>query len=91
MSNNEPHFPGTLKSRPILLSDLGIDNRSIQAIYTFRQSVDDTEIKNDLDNVLRLACDALCAACADLGIDPDVLDYWDGLSECIVTPFDPSI
>ena len=27
------HFPGDLNCRPLSLSDLGSDNRSIQAIY----------------------------------------------------------
>jgi hypothetical protein len=60
-------------------------------IYELKKSIADEQIKKDLDNVLRLACDALCATCADLGINPDILDYWDGMSESIVTPFDPSI
>ena len=89
MSNDKLHFSNTLKSRPVLLSDLGSDNWSIQRMYRFRQSVDNEVIKRDLDNVLRLACDALCAICADLGVDPEILDYWDGKSEYIITLFDP--
>ena len=85
---NNYDFIGELQVRPITLSDLGADNRSIQAIYAFAKTVDNPDIQKDLYSCLRLACDAFCAECESLNIDPDVLDYWDGRSEIIVTPFD---
>ena len=91
MNNNNLYFPGELQARPIQLSDLGADNRSISVIYEFKKEVEDEQIQKELANVLRLACDALSMSCADLGIDPNTLDFWDGTSEIIVTPFDPSI
>lgn len=84
-----PHFPGALHCSPISLSDLGDDNRSIQAIYAFAKTIDNPTIQKDLYTCLRLACDSLCAVCDSLNLDPDTLDYWDGKSEIIVTPFDP--
>lgn len=89
--NNNWYFPGELQSRHIRLSDLGEDNRSIHQIYEFRRAIKDEAIKRDLDNVLRLACDHLCTICLEHGVDSAILDYWDGRSEFIVTPFDPSI
>lgn len=86
-----PHFPEALHCRPISQSDLWADNRSIQAIYAFAKTIDNPAIQKDLYTCLRLACDSLCAVCDSLNLDPDVLDYWDGVSECIVTPFDPTI
>ena len=83
------HFPGDLNCRPLSLSDLGSDNRSIQAIYAFAKTIDNPDIQKDLYSCLRLACGALCAMCDSLNLDPDVLDYWDGSSEIIVTPFNP--
>lgn len=91
MNNNNLYFPGELQARPIQLSDLGADNRSISVIYEFKKEVEDEQIQKELANVLRLACDALSMSCADLGIDPNILDFWDGISEIIVSPFDPSI
>lgn len=91
MNNNNLYFPGELQARPIQLSDLGADNRSIRTIYEFKKEIEDKQIQEEFDNVLRLACDALSTVCTDLGIDPNILDFWDGTSEIIVTPFDPSI
>lgn len=91
MNNNNLYFPGELQARPIQLSDLGTDNRSIRTIYEFKKEIEDKQIQKELDNVLRLACDALSTVCTELGIDPNILDFWDGTSEIIVTPFDPSI
>lgn len=91
MNNNNLYFPGELQARPIQLSDLGADNRSIRTIYEFKKEIEDKQIQKELENVLRLACDALSTVCIDLGIDPNILDFWDGTSEIIVTPFDPSI
>ena len=88
--DNNLHFPEELRPRPVQLSDLGTDNRSIQMIYELKKSIADEQIKKDLDNVLRLACDALCEASTNLGIDPGILDYWDGESNFIITLFDPT-
>ena len=91
MNSNKFHFPEELHARPIYLSDLGADNRSIRTIYEFKKEIEDKQIQRELDNVLRLACDALSLVCTDLGIDPNILDFWDGASDIIITPFDPSI
>lgn len=88
--NNNLYFPGELQDRPIQLADLGADNRSIKVIYEFKKEIEDEQIQKELGNVLRLACDTLSMTCTDLGIDPNILDFWDGTSEIIVTPFDPS-
>lgn len=82
-------FPGDLQTGPVALSDLAADNQAIETIYAFAKTIDNPDIQNDLYSCLRLACDALCGVCDSLNLDPDVLDYWDGTSEIIVTPFDP--
>ena len=87
---NNYDFPGDLHIRPITILDLGSDNQSIRRIYAFAKTVDNPVIQKDLYTCLRLACDSLCAVCGSLNLDPDVLDYWDGSSEIIVTPFDPN-
>ena len=87
---NNFDFPGELQIGPITLSDLASDNHSIRAIFAFAKTINNSDIQKDLYSCLRLACDALCMMCDDLNINPDVLDYWDGKSQMIVTPFDPT-
>ena len=86
---NNCDFPGDLQIRPVALSDLAADNQAIRTIYAFAKTIDNLYIQNALCSCLRLACDALCAECDQMNINPDVLDYWDGKSEIIITPFDP--
>lgn len=88
-SMNNYDFPGDLHVRPVALPDLAADNQAIGTIYAFAKTIDNPYVQNALYSCLRLACDALCAECDQMNLDPDVLDYWDGESEMIVTPFDP--
>lgn len=91
MNNHHVEMPGKLLYKNITLADLGSDNQSIQTIYHYVQSITDLQIKKDMETVLRLASDAFCIVCDDLGINPEVLDWWDGIHEYIVTPFNPLI
>lgn len=70
-------FPGVISSALITMEDLTKANVSIAAIYKYKNTIHDPEIKKYLELVLKVASDGLCNLCHELGIDPNCLDYFD--------------
>ena len=85
------HIEGEISCSPITLEYLAKNNISLGIMYRFRENVDDSELQDHFDAVLRMASDMLCNTCYEMNIDPAVLDYWQPGNDCIVTPFEPEV
>lgn len=85
------HFEGEISCGPITLEYLAKNNISLGIMYRFRETVDDPELQEHFDAVLRMASDMICNTCYELNIDPAALDYWQPGNDCIVTPYEPEV
>lgn len=85
------HFEGEISCGPITLEYLAKNNISLGIMYRFRETVDDPELQEHFDAVLRMASDMICNTCYELKIDPAVLDYWQPGNDCIVTLYEPEV
>ena len=85
------HFEGEISCGPITLEYLAKNNISLGIMYRFRETVDDPELQEHFDAVLRMASDMICNTCYELNIDPAVLDYWQPGNDCIVTLYEPEV
>lgn len=85
------HFEGEISCGPITLEYLAKNNISLGIMYRFRETVDDPELQEHFDAVLRMASDMICNTCYELNIDPAGLDYWQPGNDCIVTLYEPEV
>lgn len=82
-------LPGELTISSITLEELFNTNSSIQIIYKYKNLIQPPELQKHIDTVLRMASDGLCNICHEMNIDPNILNYWHGDGDYIVTPFQP--